>query len=142
VTNVENLARAQFYCGACGKKAATVTLVLAGQPDPRLTPEPEGVPPGVSRIGIEFARLSIEGGPASCTITVADAHVQSVRAALLAGSAGELYAVNYEFAPFWCPLCRCSYCREHYTSIPTFDDGFYDATYGICPHGHSRVLDD
>jgi hypothetical protein len=24
----------------------------------------------------------------------------------------------------------------------TFDDGFYDATYGECPAGHERMLDD
>jgi len=135
-------ARAQFFCGACGKRAAMVVLLQAGPPDPRLALEPKGAPPGVSRLGMESARLSIEGGPASCTMMVTGAQAKSVSEALLAGSASALYAINYEFAPFWCPSCQCSYCHEHYVSFPTFDDGFYDATYGTCPHGNRRKLDD
>jgi hypothetical protein len=141
-TEVDSSASAQFFCGACRKRAATVTLVPAGQPDPRLTPEPKGAPPGVSKLGIKYARLSIKGGPASFTIGIADAQAESVRAALLARNASALYAIHYEFAPFWCPSCQRSYCKEHYVSFPTFDDGFYDATYGTCPHGHRRKLDD
>jgi hypothetical protein len=132
----------QFLCGVCGKVAATVTLVCAGRPDPRLTPEPEGAPLGVSRLGIENARLSIDGGPVSCTMMVADADITAVKDALLAGDASVLYAINYEFAPFWCPSCKCSYCHEHYVSVPTFDDGFYDAMYACCPKGHRRKIDD
>jgi hypothetical protein len=26
-------------------------------------------------------------------------------------------------------------------NVPTFDDGFYDATYGRCPQGHMRKFD-
>jgi hypothetical protein len=140
--NVQSGASAQFFCGKCGKKAATVTLLLPGQPDPRLTPEPKGAPPGISKLGSEFARLSIDGGPASGTTMVVAANAQSVAAALLAESASALYEINYEFAPFWCPSCQCSYCREHYAAIPTFDDGFFDAIYGTCPQGHRRKLDD
>ncbi len=134
--------QAHFFCSECGKRAAILVLVPSGQPDPRLTPEPAGVPPGIHMLGSEFARLSIDSGPASSTIMVAAAHVESVKKALVAEDAGALFDVNYEYAPFWCPMCRRSYCREHYAAIPTFDDGFFDAMYGVCPRGHRRKLDD
>jgi hypothetical protein len=60
-------ASATYRCRECGKVASTVTLVAPGEPDPRLTPEPPGVPPGASTIlGTVFPRgsqLSIDGGP-------------------------------------------------------------------------------
>lgn len=135
---------ATFQCGACGKVAATVTLVEPGQPDPRLTPEPPGVPPGVgtifSSLHPDRAQLSIAGGPIS--VTHGFAPMEGTAAALESGDAAALYAIDSEYAPFWCPWCSASYCKEHFRSWVTFDDGFYDATYGICPEGHQRKLDD
>jgi hypothetical protein len=133
---------AQFRCGGCGRPAATATLLLPGQPDPRLTPEPEDVPSGAGTIFIELPRLSIDGGPMSYTIGVSDDKVERVKAALLAGSAADLYAVDREFAPFWCPLCQCCYCRKHYAVIPAQNAVLYSKTYGTCPHGHGRMLCD
>ena len=135
---------ATFPCAACGKVAATVTLVDAGQPDPTLTPEAPGVLPGVGSIlGSAFpdqARLSINGGP--ITVTHGFPPVERAAAALEAGDAAALFAINPEYAPFWCPLCSAAYCGDDYRSWVTFDDGFYDATYGVCPEGHERELDD
>jgi hypothetical protein len=139
---IDSGARARFFCGVCGKPAATVTLALAGQPDPRLTPEPNGAPLGISGLRSEFAGLSIQGGPMSCTTIVADVDIKLSKEALLDANAGALYAINYEFAPFWCPRCQCSYCQEHYPRMVTYDDGFFDAIYGICPQGHRRKIDD
>ena len=136
---------ATFQCGTCDEVAATVTLVDPGQPDPRLTPEPPDAPPGVSTIFSSVypdrAQLAIDGGPVSVThggLTQTD----GVAAALEDNDAAALFAIDREFAPFWCPICRLSYCREHFRSWVTFDDGFYDATYGACPEGHQRKLDD
>ncbi len=42
----------------------------------------------------------------------------------------------------YCPECDMIYCGEHIRTEVTFDDGFYDCTYGICPKGHKRIIDD
>ncbi len=42
----------------------------------------------------------------------------------------------------YCPKCDKTYCREHYNPMEEYDDGFYDCTYGTCPVGHRRMIDD
>ena len=134
------MSSATYRCGACGAVASTVTLVAPGEPDPRLTPEPPGVPPGISKIFAKDASLSIDGGPVS--VTFGSVPMEAVAAAIATGRESALYAINREYAPFWCPTCRASYCREHYQSFPVFDDGFFDCTRGVCPKGHERTLED
>ena len=135
---------ATFQCGACVKVAATVTLVDPGAPDPRLTPEPPGVPPGAgtlfSSMFPDRAQLSIAGGPLS--VTHGFVETERVALALRSGDADALFRIDSEYAPFWCPTCERAYCRDHFQSWPTFDEGFYDATYGTCTAGHRRKLDD
>jgi predicted RNA-binding Zn-ribbon protein involved in translation (DUF1610 family) len=135
---------ATFSCAACGNVAATAALIDPGEPDPRLPPGSPDVPPGVGSIlGSAFpdqARLSIDGGPVS--VTHGFPPVERVAAALRAGDAAALFAIDPEYAPFWCPRCGASYCGYDYRSWVTFDEGFYDATYGVCPEGHERELDD
>lgn len=135
---------AAFHCGACGAIPSTVTLVRPGRPDPRLTPEPPGVPPGISTLMGELgiAGVSIDGGPVSVTIGVAGTATERVAAALGAGDAAALYAIDDEFAPFWCPRCEACYCRTHYVAVTLFDDGFFDEIRGTCPAGHERRLED
>jgi hypothetical protein len=137
---------ATFRCGACSKVAATVTLVDPGDPDPRLTPEPLGAPPGISTlfssIAPDSAQLSIDGGPLSVTHGLVLGGSEEIALALERVDAAALYRIDSEYAPFWCPTCCLAYCRDHFQSWPTFDDGFYDATYGICAEGHRRKLDD
>lgn len=129
-----------YTCGVCGNVAATVTLVPPGVPDPRLTPEPSGVPPGISRVFDQSARLSIAGGPSS--LTLGAKMTPELVMALESGSAAALFAIDAEFAPFWCPVCAASYCREHYRSWAVYDDGFFDCIQGVCPAGHERMLTD
>jgi hypothetical protein len=90
----------------------------------------------------ETTRLAIDGGPAAGTVSVPHDQVNRVKAALLAGNAAELYAIDREFAPFWCPKCEQSYCKKHYVSFAEFDDGCFDCYTGICPQGHKRILSD
>ena len=105
---------ATFPCAACGNVAATVILVEPGQPDPRLTPEPPGVPPGVGSILSsalpDQAYLSIDGGPVP--VTHGFIPVEKCAAAVDAGDAAALFAINPEYAPFWCPRCSASYCGD------------------------------
>lgn len=42
----------------------------------------------------------------------------------------------------YCPECDKLYCWEHYDAKEEYDDGFYDCTYGECPKGHRRMIDD
>ncbi len=42
----------------------------------------------------------------------------------------------------YCPICDKVYCKEDYDLDEEWDEGFYDCTYGTCPHGHRRLLDD
>ena len=49
---------------------------------------------------------------------------------------------GYEGLDAYCPNCNEIYCWEHYNAEEAFDDGFYDCTYGICPNGHRRMIDD
>jgi len=134
---------ASFRCGVCGQEASLVTLVPAGQADPRLTPETANIPPGISMILSDTPCLSINGGPVSYTAgLLSDEKVQLVKDALLAQNAAQLYAIDYEFAPFYCPECDCCYCKIHYPSYAVFDDGSFDCNKGTCPKGHKRTLTD
>jgi hypothetical protein len=137
-------ASATYLCGACGKVAATVTLVAPGQPDPRMAPEPPGVPPGRSTLlGTVFprsGRLSIDGGPVS--LTLAPVPMEEAATALESGDAAALYELDSEYAPFWCPRCDASYCRDHYLKYEVYDEGFFDCIRGVCPQGHERTLED
>jgi hypothetical protein len=135
-----------YLCATCGCAASIVTLVEPGQPDPRLTPEPAGVPPGISTLTAQVfpdqSFLSIGGGPVSVTIGPISMPVERTVTALQSGDPAALYAIDREYAPFWCPTCRASYCREHYRSWTLYDDGFFDCIQGVCPAGHERMLMD
>ena len=48
----------------------------------------------------------------------------------------------YEGLDAYCPECNKIYCWEHYNAKEEYDDSFYDCTMGICPKGHSRMIDD
>ena len=134
---------ATFRCAACGGVAATVTLVAPGE----AVPPTDGIPPGTPDLGSftaagfpDRAQLIVAGGPVPKAVAPVAPTV--VAAALRGGDAALLYALDAELVPFWCPACEASYCAEHYRSWVTFDEGFYDATYGVCPAGHERMLDD
>jgi len=49
---------------------------------------------------------------------------------------------SYEGLDAYCPECNKIYCWEHFNAREEFDDGFYDCTYGECPKGHKRMIDD
>ena len=65
--------------------------------------------------------------------------------------AGDLASVH-EFVRSWvtmedgldayCPECDKVYCDDHVRKEIEWDDGFYDCTYGTCPEGHRRIIDD
>jgi hypothetical protein len=42
----------------------------------------------------------------------------------------------------YCPQCDRIFCRVHYNLSEEWDEGFYDCTWGTCPDGHRRIVDD
>jgi hypothetical protein len=48
----------------------------------------------------------------------------------------------YEGLDAYCPECDKIYCWEHYNATEEWEEGFYDCTYGTCPEGHKRMIDD
>jgi hypothetical protein len=53
-----------------------------------------------------------------------------------------LYKLDDEYVPLYCPRCDCFYCQPHWKIWEEHDEGFYDCTYGDCPAGHKRRMDD
>ena len=58
----------------------------------------------------------------------------------------QLFALDFELAPFWCPECGAVYCGEHWRTWMVFEDdpipGWMDSVRGVCPRGHERMLED
>ncbi len=42
----------------------------------------------------------------------------------------------------YCPVCDKIYCKRHYQVTVEWDEGYYDCSYGTCPKGHRRIIDD
>jgi hypothetical protein len=136
--------RADFACGACGARAATVWLVLPGEGDPPQAAIATGGPPvmdGLVASALPAAsRVIVHGGPAP--VVIAPVSREPVELALRAADPDLLHAVDEELAPFWCPTCRSCYCAAHWTTETRFDDGFFDGIWGTCTLGHRRLLQD
>ena len=103
---------ATFTCSRCGRPAARVAVVPAGQPLPAPVVAPSGFPPASTPAFDTFLRVVIDavGLGGSMAGSSIDAVVPRVRAALEAGDAAALYAANLEIGRFWCPACAASYC--------------------------------
>lgn len=109
-----------FPCDLCDQPAATV----------RLTPD---------------CRIVVEALIGRISQRIGAAGLARLWAILARRDAPALYAVNAEWASFYCPVCDRSYCRAHWRLDVRYDDdfpGWYDATYGTCPTGHTRLVDD
>lgn len=104
------------------------------------------------RIGDEIDTLMSEVGNRSAgrsrlqvlsgigNIMVLDFDVAATLAALGAGDAQALQALDLEFVPFWCPRCDAAYCGRHWITWDLDDDGFFDEKRSRCPAGHERRL--
>lgn len=46
-------------------------------------------------------------------------------------------------ARVYCRHCRLLYCWDDWSNKePIYDEGYYDYTRGVCPHGHTGIIDD
>lgn len=131
--NLEVIAAATFDCSVCGEAAANVAIfrVKAGRTS--------------SMLESAHTKVVVSGflwGYASWTER-SDPH--ALVKAVNSGSASAVYDLDEEWAPFYCPECDRSYCKNHWFVNIEFDDdfpGWYDCAYGTCPEGHRRMIDD
>ena len=68
---------------------------------------------------------------------------EPLRQLIVKGDAEGLWSMDLEFAPFFCPVCRATFCGAHWKRWDVFDeDGWHDSIRGACPEGHERMLED
>lgn len=118
---MNEVAAAEFSCALCGVVAGRVAVV------------PSPLAPRNRLVLSVFASMWQEMSEDGYARAAAALHAHDVRA---------LYAGDGEWAPFYCPACDRCYCRDHWAMAMEFDEGFYDCTYGTCPEGHRRMIDD
>jgi hypothetical protein len=139
------LADAEYRCSRCGRVAARVSLVDAGEPTPEpvlttATPDGEAVMSAMLRLVIDAVGF---GGSTGGGVVSERRDVLSD--ALRSGDPAALYAVDREAAPFWCPTCQAVYGGECWEQWDVFDDdwtSWFDERRGRCPRGHERTLFD
>jgi hypothetical protein len=126
-----------FRCGACGEVAAMVKLLRSGEVADM------GPPLGPRRQAADGVIIDYWLGSTSWMAVNAErwAHIEAV---LSTGrpDPGDLHAIDWELAPFWCRQCRACYCRDDWQRTVIFDGPFYDYTDGECPAGHRHMIDD
>jgi hypothetical protein len=120
------LARAEFYCALCQNLAGTVELLPAGHAD--------SLGKGSTILLKDFIGTE--------KVVLSSQQSAAIHAALTQTDAAALYKVEKLFAPFYCPTCACVYCRKHWAVIPEYDGDFFDCSYGWCPEGHKRLIED
>lgn len=136
---------ATFICDRCAARACSVTLLPPFARDPQALPQ--GTPGSLPGEGTAFqdaVRLSIDG-PVKTTHTFLpgmQVDLAAIEAALRGGDAAALFAIDTEYAPSWCQRCERSYCPACWVVWADDDEGFYDCSWGRCPEGHERILDD
>lgn len=113
---------AEFTCRACGAVAGRVEV------------RPAEASPGNQLVVSVFTSLVEQSSYGETYARAA--------AAIDAGDAAALYRMDFQWAPFYCPGCDACYCSAHWSQRIDFDGDFYDCTWGTCPAGHTRKLDD
>ena len=118
-------AHAVFRCARCQTIAATVDLLPPDHPQSLSRSYTLSI-----RDFIGHERVAVSGG------------VADLRAILQRADPAALYRMERLWAPFYCPTCARSYCVRHWTVVPVYDGDFFDCSYGYCPDGHKRLIED
>ena len=106
-----------------------------------------GTPAGTVRlhaIGDEWL-LVVEGFLGRMSVRLGGAQAERVAHALERADAASLYALDLEYAPFYCPACDRVYCVDCWRTFLVFADdmpGWLEETRGTCPEHHERMLMD
>jgi hypothetical protein len=109
---------ARYDCDECSAVAGTVELVVSQGP-------------------AELRRETFTSAPDQ---PVPKGSFLRLHDVLAGGDAAALYAADPDYAPFFCPDCRASYCGAHWER-PDAVDGWDALVRGRCPRGHERVLE-
>ena len=126
---------AEFVCDVCKERAATVALV------PPAAAFPMGPPLGddvSDRWGLWVDAPHFH----TRWEALAENDVAEIRSALTERDSRSLFRLADSSMSFYCPKCDAWYCHDHWKLTDKFDEGFYDCTYGVCPAGHKRMVDD
>jgi hypothetical protein len=123
----DRLIRAEYLCAVCGAQAGLAELKIY--------------------VGYDEATLVVSGIVGRLTTWVEADNLLHVINFIERGAASELFEWEHDSASFYCPTCDKAYCTAHWQTELVFDDdpdlpGWYDCTYGTCPQGHRRVIDD
>jgi hypothetical protein len=138
------------FAGACARIAAEVAA-LAGGPAPVAQAAAhvwacEVCGGSAGSIALEeHGEVRREAFGSVLTGTLGPGVLNQLRAALSAADAAAVYQLDPEFAPWWCPACRRSYCGDHWLRRDVFDEqdpSWHDSVRGRCPEGHERMLED
>jgi hypothetical protein len=123
------VAQAVFYCSVCNQPAGSVEIL---RPRHRLA---------LGKLGSAHT-IFIRGFIGEERVAMGATRVEPVKAALEQADPAALYAIEKLWAPFYCKECSRVYCREHWSIIPLYDGDFFDCSYGYCPEGHKRLIED
>jgi hypothetical protein len=119
------LAWATFTCARHGTAAGTLHL---------------------HRMGDDGDGLLVQEGFLGKTSTrLGAAAAERVAQVLARADAAALYALDVEYAPFYCPTCNAVYCAACWRTFLVFADdlpGWLEETRGTCPEHHERMLSD
>lgn len=118
-------ARAAFPCALHGTAAGTLRLhALAG----------------------DAWLLVVEGFLGKMSVRLGAEEADRVAQALERADAAALYAIDLEYAPFYCPACGAAYCADCWRTWNVFDHdelpGWLEEVRGTCPRHHERMLMD
>jgi len=111
----------------CGQRAARVTLFEPGESAERT--QRHGL-----LLQVDFIGQTSVAPPAG-------EEREELLSVLATAEAAALHAFSPELATFFCSDCGLAYCARHWLALDTFDDGFYGATYGVCPRGHRKMFE-
>lgn len=139
---VSSLAAATFKCSETGEVCGRVWLVTG---DPELARKHRGprLPKFLKEKCFDFPRGVVSEKSFVEAYMMANLNdLSRLLDAIRTADAKRLHAVKADYAPFYCPKCEKCFVASLWSSMPIFDDGFYDYTEAICPKGHkNRVLD-
>ncbi len=116
-------------CARCGSAAAQIALLPAAPGEGQMWSDRDRL------IRTGFMGEVIKFGPGRDLETLFDwlAHAQYSPAR----------EQDSDLIAFICRQCELPYCETCWViGAPEFDEGFYDCTRGVCPHGHPQVVDD
>jgi hypothetical protein len=123
-----------FPCAACGEPAVLVRRYV----------DPEQRPGDEPRTGVLFRGITRRNLLAYRD----EARMAEILGWAKTGDFARLHAYMLEAEDVeggldaYCPACDRIYCRTDYQVREEWDQGFYDCSYGVCPEGHRRLIDD